>query len=181
MQTTKSMPPEHPAAQAVARRNNSFDLLRLAAALAVVVQHSVAHLDARFLWATPYTPYWFYDGVPAFFILSGYFVFRSAASFRARGASPGDFLHNRGLRIAPAIWAYFLVTFITLAVLGVFTLRDLASAQGAAWVITSLGLAPVFTPTFLRDFGVGSLNGSLCTIPVEVSFYALIALILAPV
>ena len=57
MQTTKSMPPEHPAAQAVARRNNSFDLLRLAATLAVVVRHSVAHLDARFLWATTYTPY----------------------------------------------------------------------------------------------------------------------------
>lgn len=144
----------------------------------MVVQHATAHLDAPFLWVGPYDTWWFYDGVPAFFIISGYFVYRSVLSFERRGLSTGSYLINRALRVAPAIWCYLAISVVVLLVVGVITFSDLTTAPGLAWIATTLMLAPVYSPGFLDDFGVGVINGSLWTIPVEVSFYVALPLLL---
>lgn len=158
-------------------RRNGFDFLRLAAALAVVVQHSTAHLDADFLWVSPGSRWWFYDGVPAFFILSGYFVYRSAEVLRRRGDSWSDFFVNRGLRIVPAIWTYLIATALLVVAVGAAAPGDLMGAPGLIWIASTLALVPVLSPGFLDNFGVGVINGSLWTIPVEVSFYLIVPLL----
>ena len=158
-------------------RRNTYDFLRLLAALAVVVGHATLHLDAHFFWLAPGGAWWFYDGVNAFFIISGLFVFRSADRLRQIGARWSDFYVNRLLRIAPAIYAYILVTAILVVVIGAATVSDVFSLRGAAWIGSSLALIPVYRPNFLYDFGIGTVNGSLWTIPAECSFYVIVPLL----
>lgn len=157
-------------------RVNTFDFLRLMAALAVVVQHATVHLDSRFLWVDPYDKVWFYDGVPAFFIISGLFVFRSAVKLHGSEGGWWTFYVNRFLRVAPAIWAYTLVFACFGLLAGLLRFSDLGSSGGGAWLLSSLLLVPVYSPAFLDGFGVGSANGSLWTIPAEVSFYIVVPL-----
>ena len=158
-------------------RPNTYDFLRLLAALAVVVQHSTAHLDANFLWHQPDGAWWFYDGVPAFFIISGLFVFRSAERLHQIRAGWSAFYVNRLLRVAPAIYTYLAITVILLLVLDVVGVAGLVSVQGAGWIGSTLMLVPVYSPDFLRGFGIGVINGSLWTIPVECSFYVIVPLL----
>lgn len=155
-------------------RRNTFDFLRLLAALAVVVQHATVHLDARFLWVTPGNPWWLYDGVTAFFIISGYFVFRSAERLHAAADGWTDFYVNRALRIVPAIWTYVAAAAVLVLLIGAATFADLLTLPGVGWVLSGLLLVPVYSPDFLDDFGIGTVNGSLWTIPVEVSFYIVV-------
>jgi len=154
------------------RTVNCFDFLRLFAALSVVVQHHVLFLRAPFLWLEPDgPPLWFADGVPLFFILSGYFVFRSADRLHAARGPWREFYRNRVLRIAPAIYLYLMITIILVVAVGAVPISSLASPRGLGWAGSTLVLAPVYNPGFLRGFGTGVINGSLWTIPVEVSFY----------
>lgn len=155
-------------------KRNNFDAIRLFAAFAVVVQHVTAHMDVTLLWVEPYSPWWFYDGVPLFFMISGLFVYRSAERMHDRGLKWGTFYRNRFLRVAPAIWVYLCVTVLALVVIGQLNFRDLLSAPGIGWVVSTLALAPVYSPGFLADVGTGVINGSLWTIPAEVSFYLVV-------
>jgi peptidoglycan/LPS O-acetylase OafA/YrhL len=45
-----------------------------------------------------------------------------------------------------------------------------ASGQAFVWAASQLA-GVIYTPEFLKSFGVGSYNGSLWTIPVELQFY----------
>ncbi len=159
-----------------ARADNCFDFLRLFAATCVVVQHSTYHLNLPLLWLQPDGRWWFYDGVPLFFIMSGMLVYRSAEKCIASGRPLSDYFYNRFLRIAPAIYAYIVVTVAMLLALGAIPFRALFSAQFGGWLASSLALAPVYNPPMFRHIGLGAINGSLWTIPVEVSFYVLLPL-----
>lgn len=161
-------------AATTARRQNIFDFIRLMAALAVVVEHSVHHLRAQFLWHGPEDSLWFNGGVATFFILSGMMVFRSGERAHAEGRLWRDFYMNRALRIVPAIYAYVGVLVVLLVVAGVIAAQQVATLEFAAFVATNLLLIPVWSPPMLEDFGIGVVNGSLWTIPVEVSFYAIV-------
>lgn len=52
------------------------------------------------------------------------------------------------------------------------------SAQGGLWLLAQLTVVQVFNPAALRDVGVGVINGSLWTIPVELQFYAVLPVLL---
>lgn len=158
-------------------RRNCFDALRLFAALAVVVQHSVTHLGAPLPWYSLVGRAWFYDGVTAFFILSGLMVFRSAERCADEGRPWREFYRNRALRIIPAVYAYVIVAVVALLAVGALAVRELMTPQGAVFLTSHALLAPVYHPPMLADFGVGVLNGSLWTIPVEVSFYLIVPLL----
>ena len=69
------------------RNENAFDFLRLLAALTVVINHSVLHLGSTFLWHSQNDHFWFYEGVPMFFILSGLLVYRSCERSFSNGYS----------------------------------------------------------------------------------------------
>lgn len=166
-----------PSAVPTRRPANCFDALRLAAALAVAVEHATIHLDGRFLWFTPANGWWFPDGVPVFFILSGAMVYASAMKCAEQGRPVTDYLVNRFIRVAPAIYAYAAVMTAVLLAVGALSAGQLASPGFAAWAASHLSLAPVYHPALFTGFGVGVVNGSLWTIPAEVSFYLAVPLL----
>lgn len=158
-----------------ARHVNNFDAIRLFAALTVVVMHACAHLHAGFLWYGHGHGWWFTDGVALFFVLSGAMVYASADKCARQGRPIRDYLLNRLLRIGPAIWAYLAVMLTVLFALGVVTT---ATGRGLwAWAASTLLLVPVYHPPTFAHFGVGVVNGSLWTIPAEVSFYLVVPLL----
>ncbi|MBI2682842.1 MAG: acyltransferase [Acidobacteriales bacterium] len=156
------------------RRSNCFDFLRFLAAFAVVVQHGTYHFDLKLLWLEPNGRWWFYDGVPLFFILSGMLVYRSAEKCILGGHPVRDYFTNRFLRIAPAIYTYLVVTVIVLLALGAMSWRSMFTLQFAGWSLATILLAPIYNPPMFRPIGLGAINGSLWTIPVEIGFYAMV-------
>ncbi|MEO7086927.1 MAG: acyltransferase [Gemmatimonadaceae bacterium] len=150
---------------------NNFDLIRLIAALQVVLVHAIDDLHiqsfARFESIIEYFP-----GVPAFFFISGFLI---KAAWE-RNPNVRLFYGNRAYRILPALWASVIVAIITLVL---FFDRGVLAAnakQFALWVVGQATIGQVWTPGFLRAYGIGAVNGSLWTIPVELSFYAVLPL-----
>jgi len=158
-------------------RRNCFDALRLLAALAVVVGHATENLHTSFLWEQGHGDLWFRDGVTAFFIMSGLMIYRSAERCRADGEPWWQFYRNRALRIMPAIYVYALALLVILPLAGALTWSEASSPQFVVFMGSHFALAPVYHPAIFDDFGVGIVNGSLWTIPVEVSFYVIVPLI----
>ena len=157
-----------------AKRQNIFDFIRLMAALAVVVEHSVHHLGVAFLWHDANDALWFNGGVATFFIISGMMVSRSGERVYADRRPWRDFYVNRALRILPAIYAYAGTLVLLLLVTGFIAPRQLLTFEFVAFLASNLFLVPVWSPPMLDSFGIGIVNGSLWTIPVEVSFYAIV-------
>ena len=139
---------------------NNFDLLRIAAALQVVLGHGLVHLQVS-------RPAWWpiveaFPGVPIFFAISGFLI---SAAYE-RSSSLKSYAQNRLLRIYPGLWCCILLTAMVAAGFG-FRLWQPAAF---AWLPAQL-VGLIYTPQFLKDFGFGSYNGSLWTIPIELQFY----------
>lgn len=145
---------------------NNLDLIRLVAALQVVLFHTMYHLgiEAPF-WLRPLAVM---PGVPIFFVISGFLV---SASFERR-TSLLDYARKRALRILPALWVCVVVTAIIAGLFGFAVF----SPPGLAWIAAQF-VGAIYTPGFLSGFGMGSYNGSLWTIPVELQFYLLLPFI----
>jgi len=154
---------------------NNFDLIRLFAALQVVYAHGSAHLQVPYgvLGRRLHDLLTAFPGVPIFFVVSGFLI---SMSFE-RHPALGTYAQNRFLRIYPALWVAFLVGLILVAGTGFVRLSTLESPAFLGWVIAQLSVVQFYNPEFLRGFGVGVLNGSLWTIPVELGFYALLPLL----
>ncbi len=162
----------HKYAMSVDFQPNNFDLLRLLAALQVVVGH-VAFGELG-QYTTPLGIFLrFIPGVPVFFFISGFLI--SASWERLDNAR--DYVVNRSLRIFPAYWGAFCVSL--LAILFLYKNLDLHRNFGnlALWAVAQLVMLPQWNPEFLHGYGVGVVNGALWTIPVELSFYAAIPVI----
>lgn len=160
-----------------APRIDCFDALRLFAALAVVVGHSVTHMGASFLWYDGGNGWWFHDGVVAFFVLSGLMVYRSGERCHERGQPWREYYRNRALRIIPAIYIYGVLIVVALVAVGQINSSNVTSVGVVAFIVSTFALIPVYHPAQFSDFGVGVVNGSLWTIPVEVSFYLVLPLV----
>ena len=156
-------------------RRNNFDLLRVLAALQVVQSHATEHLQVipGPLGQRVNDVLALFPGVAIFFVISGFLISQSYE--RAPGI--GAYMRNRVLRIYPALWVCFGVSLAMLAGFGVLTRSVLASPSFWMWTTGQLTIAQFFNPDALRTFGVGVLNGSLWTIPVEVEFYILLPLV----
>jgi peptidoglycan/LPS O-acetylase OafA/YrhL len=145
---------------------NNFDLLRIAAALQVLVGHALAHLDL------PMPAWWSFfaafPGVPIFFVISGFLISKSYE----RSASLGTYARNRALRIYPALWVCIGLTVAVASIAGFSFVRP----QAAAWLPAQM-VGLIYTPAFLSTFGFGSYNGSLWTIPIELQFYIVLPLV----
>lgn len=151
-------------------RENNFDLIRLFAAGQVAISHTFGHLGIEIpgsLWFLGFFP-----GVPIFFVISGFLV---SASFERR-SSLRSYFANRGLRIYPALWVCLAVTCATLFIF--YRPESAPSLKSlAAWIGAQLTIAQFYTADFLRSYGLGTPNGSLWTIPVELQFYLLLPVI----
>jgi peptidoglycan/LPS O-acetylase OafA/YrhL len=142
-------------------RNNNFDLIRIFAALQVLLFHAIDRLG---LHSSPWLrPFSFFHGVPIFFVASGFMV---SASYERQNGDVRRYFRNRALRIFPGLWVCIAITAAAAAVLGFrpHTAADLIWAPAQM-----LGL--IYTPQFLHSFGTGTYNGALWTIPLELQFY----------
>ena len=168
-------PPEAAAALVAGpHQRNSFDVLRLSAALLVLVGHAYALLH----WSAPRL----LDqsihriGLYVFFFISGYLI---AASWRAQ---PGlvAFAIKRVLRIMPAL---VVVVVATALILGPLVTSDPGYLQRPqTWVYlvrNALLLTGGDLPgVFLDNPQAGSVNGSLWTLPIEALLYTLTPLLM---
>jgi peptidoglycan/LPS O-acetylase OafA/YrhL len=125
----------HTTSQQTAGRPRMYelDLLRLAAALAVVAVHymSSGHYrgftELSFPELAPVARYG-YLGVDLFFLISGLVVFQSAW-----GRSPRSFLTGRAVRLFPAFWLAVTVT------------------AACIWTTGAVGRAPVTIPEYAAN------------------------------
>ena len=146
---------------------NNFDLLRLFAALEVVLLHSYPHLNL------PYPEFFKvilnFPGVTMFFVMSGFLI---SASLE-RNQDLGVYFKNRAFRIFPALWTCIILTVIVIA-----SITDISflNVQAIYWFIAQL-VGLIYTPAFLKSFGFGSYNGSLWTIPLELQFYVVLPIL----
>ncbi len=141
-----------------------FDSLRAIAALCVVTTH------VSFLAAASYTSDFggrllsqLTIGVPIFFVISGFLLYRPfiTARFRPEGPDVPTYARRRFLRIAPAYWAALTLLAVGPGLPGVLT--------GDWWLF--YGFAQVYTDETALD-GIPQA-WSLC---VEVTFYLVLPL-----
>jgi peptidoglycan/LPS O-acetylase OafA/YrhL len=142
-------------------RHNNFDLLRIFAATEVVIQHCIHHFKLEPLPLLK--PILMLKGVPIFFVISGFLI---SASFE-KNNDLKKYFTNRMLRIFPGLWACVLITSI---IIFYFNNSVIPVSGFFQWLFLQLA-GFIYTPGFFKSFGMGSYNGSLWTIPIELQFY----------
>ena len=158
-------------------RNNAFDFIRWFAAFEVMILHYSGYARIARAGAQPGLPQSlgllflrrFTEGVPPvviFFAVSG---FLTAAS-RARSGSAAEFLRRRLLRIYPTLWICVAVYAAVMAVV----LKGAADGSFFRWLAVSVTGA-AYTPSCMKSFGTGSVNGTLWMIGVLVQLYLIMA------
>lgn len=145
---------------------NNFDIIRLLAALQVVVVHLITHfhltsLDGLVKILSPF------PGVPVFFFVSGLLI--SAAW--ERNPDLKRFFLNRFYRIYPGLWGCVLLSVISLLVLYDKEILSQNISIFLLWIIGQGTILQMWNPEFLNGFGLGVVNGALWTIAVEICFY----------
>lgn len=147
-------------------RVNNFDLIRLFAAVEVMLKHTSSHLkiplpELNWLFGA-------FPGVSILFIVSGYLI---SGSFGSVMDIP-RYASARWKRIFPALWGVIILTVGCYSILG----ADFFRIDAIVWLgLQSIGV--IYTPGFLKDFGIGSYNGSLWTIPVNLQFYVFLPIL----
>lgn len=174
----KSSAADHPVSRA-----NNFDLLRLLAALQVVVGHSFAWLQVpmpkvadELIRAFP--------GVAVFFVISGFLITRS---YVEREQGLGAYFARRALRIYPALWLQYLLVVVLMWVTGGFVLQTVADSRFWSWLGAAALVGSNFWASVLTAFNPFNWDGLykwypadvLWTIPVEVGFYLLVPMVFA--
>src|SRR5438105_7646865 len=163
-------------AEARTTHDNNYDVLRLFAAVLVLVSHAFALLG-RAEPAVPLTHDTLgFDGVLIFFAMSGILV----ATSWSRDPRPFAFATKRALRILPGLFVSCLVTAYVLGVLfthlGIrtyfFSLGPVRYVVANTLMLTNYSLPGVFTHN-----PSSTVNGSLGTLPIEVKAYLLLCAI----
>lgn len=152
-------------------RPNNFDIIRLVAALQVVLFHSYENLGIEM--PSPLQVLGIFPGVPVFFVVSGFLI----SNAWMRNPCLRSYAASRILRIFPGLWICFGVSVLSVIALRPDLLLTVPWEHAVIWVAAQMSFLQVLNPEFLRDFGVGALNGSLWTIPVELQFYVAVPLL----
>jgi peptidoglycan/LPS O-acetylase OafA/YrhL len=148
-------------------RENHFIWIRYIAAFSILFSHSrfmssVSDYNDTVAFFT-----WLFPGVPTLFFISGFLV-----SLSHNGASFNiDYLSKRVLRVFPPLWASVILTVIALFAVGYLNPFELPWGEFTFWLVGQLTVLQVYHPSFLNDFGIGVINGSLWAIPVIFQFY----------
>ena len=159
-------------------RENNFDLIRLFAALQVLLGHGINHLQILG-YDEILDVISFFPGVMVFFVISGFLITRSYINCSIKKSIGGgkyilQYIKNRCLRIFPALWFAFILAMALLLLFKVISFTSFLNLDLWAWFFGQITIFQYYTPNLLRNFGVGTPNGSLWTIPVELEFYILL-------
>lgn len=156
-------------------RENNFDAMRILAALVVIFGHAhplSSQSDPVVLGNSVQAV-----AVKIFFVVSGFLVTKSWWS----DPHLGRYLSRRGLRLFPAL---ILMLLFTVFIIGpLFTTLPVSAyfASDATWryVIYNAVLHPTYSlpGVFLSNPYPGAVNGSLWSLPVEVSMYLLLPVV----
>jgi peptidoglycan/LPS O-acetylase OafA/YrhL len=167
-----------------ADRGNNFDVVRLAAALSVVLSHAFLIAEGN-SWHDPLVrasgnqAMLGLVGVFMFFAISGYLVTDSYL----RMPAPGGFALRRAMRVFPGLAVNTLVCALILGPL--VTSHPITAFLGdpglGAYLVKTLSMAPGVPPlpgVVFVDNPVGLIvNGSLWSLRPEVMMYAMVALL----
>ena len=173
-------------------RVNNFDLLRVFAATQVALYHAShyfeidgAAIEALGPLAAPLRSIGFdsvggvlgmlhrLPGVPLFFFVSGFLIGRSYES----NPRLGEYGRNRLFRIYPALWLCLAVSLALVIATGYMSTVEVAPGSFVAWILCQVTFVQFYNPAFMREYGVGVLNGSLWTICVELQFYIVVPIL----
>jgi peptidoglycan/LPS O-acetylase OafA/YrhL len=154
---------------------NNFNLIRLLAAIQVVLFHGQEHLLIESEWLTFFNVNFlrYFPGVPIFFFISGFLIYWSFE----RNNNITQYLKNRILRIYPALWMCLIITIVLLFIFSENRFNLIKDKSLFIWFLAQFSIAQFYTPETLRFWGVGTPNGSLWTIVVELQFYFLTPII----
>jgi peptidoglycan/LPS O-acetylase OafA/YrhL len=161
-------------ADLLSRNSNIFDALRLLAAIFVIYSHSYAMVGRM----EPTLPGVSLGalGVHIFFILSGLLITASWVSHPRVGA----YLGKRALRILPALTLVILVSvfligpiFTSLGLRTYFESNDTSQYLNGIFIF---GIHYNLPGVFQNNPIVGTINGSIWTLPYEVAAYFIIAI-----
>lgn len=153
-------------------RPNNFDLLRLLAAVSVVFFHTIYRLEIE-VHGTLKGFFSFIPGVPIFFFISGFLISLSYS----KSTSLKSYIKKRVLRIYPALYLCLLLSIGSVIYIGYLKIDILLTKDFWIWILAQISFLQFYNPEFLRGYGVGTLNGSLWTISVELQFYILIPIL----
>ena len=148
-------------------KNNNFDIIRLFAAFQVMF----SHINAYFFNEPIQLPFLLSNlpGVPIFFFISGFLV---SLSFE-NSSNTKLFFIKRILRIYPALIVCTIFSVFSLYIASYNFSLDLEFLK---WFISQVSFLQFYKPEFLKLYGMGSINPSLWSISVELSFYATLPL-----
>lgn len=154
------------------KKLSGFTLLKLIAVIQVVYIHFVTHLNLhQFPVPIPLDLYRIlspFEGVPIFFSLSGFFIWKSLShhpvSFRS-------YARRRATRIFPELW---IVTGCTAGAILLFCHREMEAIPFLGWIAAQASFLQFWTPSCLSGFGIGCPNGSLWTITIFLQFYLVV-------
>jgi len=160
---------------------NNFNLLRFFAAIQVFISHYVWHFQINFDGINEILFKYFssFSGVPIFFFISGFLIYKSYQKLKIKNYKKKIkiFFYNRFLRIYPGLIVCFIISFFVLSASGYIEINNIKVQNLIMWIISQITIFQFYNPFWLREYGVGVLNGSLWTIPVEIQFYFLIPFI----
>jgi peptidoglycan/LPS O-acetylase OafA/YrhL len=158
-------------------RQNNFDLIRLLAAMQVVVAHAIGHTELIHKispWARQcFDLLLLIPGVPIFFVISGFLI---TGSYERNPSDLRGYFWRRGLRIFPALWVCLAFTLVVLGYFGFLERAYVTSPIFWSWLAGQLSFFQFYNPEQFRSFGIGVANGALWTITVELQFYLFVPL-----
>lgn len=146
-------------------KSNNFNIVRLIAALQVAFSHGSHHLEV--ILGSLFSFISFLPAVPAFFGISGFLI----TNAYCRNLDLKKYIRNRALRLYPALWFCLLLTVVLLLLFRTINFSTIASTSFFQWLFCQATFFQFYTPDYLRGWGVGTPNGSLWTISVELQFY----------
>ena len=157
-------------------QRNNFDLIRLFAASQVMIIHGLHHLNISDVSSNGLLRFFnFLPGVPIFFFISGFLI---SASY-SRSRTVGNYARNRLRRIYPALWLCLAISILLVLLSGYPLFEKPSTQEFFVWLAAQSSVVQFYNPDFLRDYGIGALNGSLWTISVELQFYIMMPLLAA--
>ena len=151
--------------KAVNTKSNILDIFRIVATLQVFLGHIATH----FKFDNSITQWiYFVRGVPILFVLCGFLAAMSLGN-----KSIKKWYFSRAVRILPAFWAVIIINSIIIFIFyGLPNLKD-----GLLYGATQMFGLNFYTGDWLRAYGVGTPNGVLWTIPVQIEFFILVPLL----
>lgn len=150
------------------KRLNNFNLIRLLAAMQVLLVHAFNHFEIHNVYIDVFK---LFPGVPVFFFISGLLI----GGTYIRNQQKGNFVFfwNRCLRLYPALLLCVFLSIMTVYLVGYYKTVNFSIVHFVSWVFGQITFFQFYNPDFMRQYGIGVLNGSLWTISVELQFYLL--------